>query len=890
MNRDISESNILIVDDNPQNLRLLSGILKQKGHTVRSLRKGQMVMSSVLNSPPDIILLDIMMPEMDGYEVCRQLKADERTSGIPVIFISALDEVTDKIKGFSLGAVDYIAKPFQEEEVLSRVRTHLSIYSLQRSLEMENSKNQAIISAIPDIIFIQNRDGVFLDSHAPNIADLYDMPENFLGKKITEIAPPEAAEKNLQAIQNVCRTKAMHIYEYSLFLRNELKHFEARTVSCGEDRFLSVVRNITSVKQREEELWQAKKKAEAASRAKSVFLANMSHEIRTPMNSVLGFLSLVLDDPAVPAHHRKYLDTAYNSSKSLLNLINDILDISKLESGRLELEAIPFDLHVLMREVIGILDFRAKQKSLFLNLAIHEAVPRSVVGDPGRLKQILINLAGNAVKFTEKGGITVTVKPCGASGNSRQSTASSQQSATLHFSVADTGIGIPENRISHIFEPFTQADNSMTRKFGGTGLGTAISRQLTELMGGEIWAESEEGKGSTFHFTIRTEPLSPSRAETWEKENLRAVRECAAPGSGRCFKILVAEDIEENIMLAKIRLEAQGHTVIEARNGREAVEEFRRESPDIILMDVHMPEMDGLEAARRIRELESRKQDLRGFQNLEGLKSHIPIVALTASVMKEEQKIFLKAGMDQVAGKPVDFEQLFALMEQLVPGDRGQAAGRRAQGAGNSLKHSFPGVNPFKGIDIENGLLTWQNEEAYKKALTGFWRDYKNAADEIHELLRRGNRDAAYQAAHALKGVAGNLALTNVYKIAAMLNVAVRDKPAGELIPMTESLAAALNQTADDIRQFVSETACSQAGAWEQATRDSPEGLQTLFKDLLASLEEYNPAAAEPFLEKLSRVLSPSQLEPVRQEIDRFDFDGAKEAAAKLAANLGEHL
>jgi ABC-type amino acid transport substrate-binding protein/CheY-like chemotaxis protein/nitrogen-specific signal transduction histidine kinase len=704
------------------------------------------------------------------------------------------------------------------------------------------------------------------------------------------------------------------------------------------NRELSI--EITERKQMEKEILDAKRAAEAANRAKSAFLANMSHEIRTPMNSVLGFLSLVLDEPGIPDHHRKYLNTAYRSSRSLLGLINDILDVSKLESGRLELENIPFNLYAMLRETVRTLSITAKDKGLSLELEADPDVPEKIMGDPGRLKQILINLVGNAVKFTEKGGITVTVKLYSAPGI-RQPASGIRHPASgiiLHFSVKDTGIGIPADRLQSIFDPFTQADSSTSRRFGGTGLGTTISRQLVEVMGGEIWAESEEGKGSGFHFTIRTVPLSRSQAREWEQKKAGSAH--PALETGRCFKILVAEDIEENIMLAKIRLEARGHTVIEARNGREAVEAYQTKLPEIILMDVHMPQMDGLEAAKRIREMEAGKKDLRGFQNLEGLRAHIPIVALTASVMKHEQKICLEAGMDEVAGKPVDFEELFAIMERLVPEGSGRRAGDRSQGA-RDRKQVAGRREHFSGIDIEKGLRTWQHEDVYKKALTGFCRDYGNSADEILKLVQAGDKDAAYRAAHALKGVAGNLALTDVYRIAAMLNVAIRDKSGEELISMTESLGAALNQAADDIRQFVSsdcsqagawekeKSDCSQAGAWEQEkagaweqekagaweqetrnpvcsqagaweqekagacekeTLDSPEKLAVLFKDLLNSFEEYNPAAAEPFLEKLSRMLSPRQTDPVKQQVDRFDFDAARDAALKLAGDLGIHL
>jgi two-component system sensor histidine kinase EvgS len=1098
---DTPVSSILIADDKPENLRLLSGILADQGYEVRSLRKGSMVMPSVRNSPPDLILLDIMMPDMNGFDVCRQLKSDENARDIPVIFISALDEAMNKTEAFSIGGVDYITKPFQEEEVLARVKTHLSLRNATKRLEQTNTRLQAE-SAFLETVVNSAAEGIcvcYATEEYPYIKFSvwnyrmteitgYTMEEiNSLGWYQTMYPDPEiqkrAAERmsRMQGGQNIereeweitrkdgekrilsissslitneagisCALALMHdltekkkaddalmaawdttllnasrletlvslnkmtgvgrqeiadyvlekaieltgstigfiniatedddIFRQYAWSKNTMKqcalsdkplffsvkkggfwaeairlrstfvfndysmlHPAKKGIPEGHipiQRFVSVpllekekIVAIASVANKDndynesdvnqlslllEGMWQhirkeeytrelleAKNAAEGASLAKSQFLANMSHEIRTPMNSVLGFLSLVLDDPDVPKHHRKYLNTAFASSKSLLNLINDILDISKLESGRMELENTSFSLHTMMKETVRLLDISAKSKGLFLKLKTDPGIPGIVIGDPGRLKQILINLAGNAVKFTEKGGITVTAKP-------------GDRKNMIHFAVQDTGIGIPADRLDKIFEPFTQADGSTARKFGGTGLGTTISKQLAELMGGEIWAESEEGKGSTFHFTVSAAPADhipePAARDFQNPECL----------SRRCFRILLAEDIEENILLAKIRLEQQGHTVIEARNGREAVLVYEQEKPDIVLMDIHMPEMDGLEAARMIRELENRedlrgfenREDLRGFANfiksgLEGLKTEglrIPIIALTASVMKEEQKKCLEAGMDAVAGKPVNFEELSALMEQLVPESRSHhASGIRHHASSithhaSSITHHASSITHhasrithpasrirhhascFKGIDIEKGLQIWQNEEVYKKGLTMFCREYEHAADMLENLIKTGDRDGAYRLAHTLKGVAGNLCITEVCRIASSLNTEIIKKPAEDLIPMIESLASALNQAVNDIRQFEPEP---------DEIPESPKPpenaqlLQKLFKDLLASFEEYNPAAAEPFLEKLSQMLSPNQFDPVRQEIDKFDFDRAREAAVTLSNALG---
>ncbi|MDM8522820.1 transporter substrate-binding domain-containing protein [Desulfococcaceae bacterium HSG8] len=602
----------------------------------------------------------------------------------------------------------------------------------------------------------------------------------------------------------------------------------------------------------EKEIMQAKLAAEAANRAKSVFLANMSHEIRTPMNSVLGFLSLSLEDPVISEKQRTYLSTAYKSSKSLLSLINDILDVSKLESGRLELENTLFNLNEMICEAVRTLDITAKDKGLSLNLETDRHVPENVVGDSGRLKQVLINLVGNAIKFTEKGSVTVHITP-------------GDTPDMIHFAISDTGIGIPADRLQTIFDPFTQADASMTRRFGGTGLGTTISRQLADIMDGEIWAESEEGKGSIFHFTVRMEPAEEPGISAATDNGQRTT------DNHRCFRILLAEDIEENIVLAKIRLKEQGHTVIEARNGHEAVQAFQQEDADIILMDVHMPEKDGLEAARQIRELETR----------EDLGSHIPIAALTASVTKDDRKKCVKAGMDAVVGKPVDFDELFAVMEKLVPEGKGRVAEKVTEPDAPVRPSEMP---VLEGVDTRKGLLIWKNADAYKSALLAFCTDYGSVTDNILNFIRKNDRDGAYRMLHALKGIAGNLSLTEVYSIAAELNIEVRKKQTGDLLPLVSSLADAMKIAISSVQQLESEE------EEEEAHHEGPRDLtilKELFREMMPSFEEYNPDAVEPFLEKLCQLLSPVQIAPIRKQLSRFDFDAARKETVRLAASLG---
>jgi signal transduction histidine kinase/ActR/RegA family two-component response regulator len=387
-----------------------------------------------------------------------------------------------------------------------------------------------------------------------------------------------------------------------------------------------------------EELRRAKDAAEEASRLKSQFLANISHDLRTPMNGVIGMTALALRTE-LDEQQRDYLRTVLDSAESLLCLLNDILDFSKIEAGKLTLEEIPFDVRELVESTVKSLGVDAERKALEVHCRVDPEVPARLVGDPTRFRQILSNLVSNAIKFTERGRVDVEVKLESAAGGE----------VVVHVTVRDTGIGIPPEKIETIFEPFVQADGSTTRRFGGTGLGLSIASRLAKLMGGRIWVESAVGKGSTFHVVLRLAAPQPD-----------AGRFAAAPaeaGSRRAagLRILVAEDNPINRKVIAKMLELERHQVTLAGDGSEAVNLVAQESFDLILMDVQMPVMSGLEAARRIREREC------------ATGGHIPIIALTASAMKGDRERCLEAGMDDYLSKPVRPEALSEVIARYAP-------------------------------------------------------------------------------------------------------------------------------------------------------------------------------------------------------------------------------
>ncbi len=503
---------------------------------------------------------------------------------------------------------------------------------------------------------------------------------------------------------------------------------------------------------------QASKAAQEANSAKSEFLANMSHEIRTPMNSIIGFTGLALKTELSAKQH-DYLSKIDLSAKTLLGLINDILDFSKMTARKLKMESIDFRLDEVINNVVSMISVKTAEKGLELITGLDADVPNGLVGDPLRLGQVLINLANNAIKFTEKGYIRLKAELVDKD----------RERCKIKFSVSDSGIGMTPEQIAKLFAPFSQADTSITRKFGGTGLGLTISKRLVEMMGGEIGVESELSQGTTFFFTAafayRAEEMSKGHIVTTDSTSLQEFLYAGNEAGMAGAKVLLVEDNTLNRQVATELLEGAGLVVEVANNGQEALDALYRASYDLVIMDVQMPVMGGYEATRLIR-----KDDK---------FCELPIIAMTAHAVSGVKEACMEAGMNDYVGKPIDPDQLFAVLLQWIkPRPRGkskEAEGQHQRAAKMVVDVDLPGDLP--GIDMAAGLKRIrQNKRLFKQMLIDFGKEYASAVEEIRNLMDKGDFQAAQLSAHTLRGVAGNISANGVYAAAIELEKGIINK------------------------------------------------------------------------------------------------------------------
>ncbi|MCW7752901.1 response regulator [Desulfobotulus sp. H1] len=482
---------IMIIDDTPANLTLMQEILQTHGYRTVAFPNGTMALAAVNENPPDLILLDIRMPEMDGFEVCRHLKQHPLSHNIPVIFISALNETEDKLKAFAAGGVDYVSKPFQPEEIHARVKTHLR---LQRLLRESEQRQEVLIQELPDLVMRYDRQGrhLFISSNIKEINNI--QPSDYIGKTHRDLNfDPAICQFWENALETVFRTAASLETEYTFSGREKpmihhIKIIPEYSLSGGIVSALAVSRDITPQKKAEKAMLQAKEAAEAANLVKSEFLANMSHELRTPLNGILGVMYL-LQNTSPDTENAEIIRLGINSANRLAHLLTDIIDFANLKSGKPHVAMEDFDLQRVCESIHGLFALTAMEKKVTFTITKEEPLPGPLMGDAARLRQILFHLVGNALKFTKQGTVHLEIIPL-------IPLPVAPHTVRILFVIADTGIGISQDLMEQIWEPFRQAENSSTRCYEGAGLGLALIRKHVLTMGGTLSIDSIQGKGT----------------------------------------------------------------------------------------------------------------------------------------------------------------------------------------------------------------------------------------------------------------------------------------------------------------------------------------------------------------------------------------------------------
>ncbi len=633
--------------------------------------------------------------------------------------------------------------------------------------------------------------------------------------------------------------------------------------------YVSVSRDITQKKQQLQNLRQAKLEAQAANAAKSVFVANISHEIRTPMNAILGFTNLCLESSNLPRKPRKYLTNVKTSALAMLSLINEILDFSKIEAGKLHLESIPFDLNAELEQIISLGQQLVKDKPVKLKLRDECHLNTRLQGDPLRLKQVLTNLISNAAKFTSRGQVSLSVSEC----------VTTQDSAAMEFSVCDTGIGMSQDELHSIFRPFSQADSSTTRKFGGTGLGLTISSELIKKMGGRIRVESEPGIGSTFYFRLSF-PISEEYANIESSGNkiMRSYQHLSGT------RVLLVEDNEINRELASEMLRKHHLKVDVAENGKVALDRLRENRYDVVLMDIQMPIMDGYQAARAIR------KELR-------LRT-LPIIALTANAASSIREKCMSAGMDDYLSKPIDMYKLMEKIDSTLNPVLQKVAGNQQYSPFSSTETStqmeFPEL-----INSEEALQRLGlDEQTLHELLQKFAAQHHSDAQQLDQFAKDEQWVEASRLAHTLKGLSATLGIDVLSQQAAELEQrckALAGLETSDQFPLHDNDPQVVAQVLTQMKATLEETV-RQINSTTQpaATKPLPPppsnpNLKKELEDLLQLVEQYDVAAVEKAKDLLGLSFEDqirTELQSIYDDLENFDFDSTSSTLKKLLSEL----
>ncbi|MEO5352388.1 MAG: response regulator [Magnetococcus sp. XQGC-1] len=978
---------ILVVEDSQVQALFLEKILKKNQFSVLRAGNGRDALQWVARQRPDLIISDINMPVMTGYEMCRRIKEDPLLQQIPVILLSELSSMEEILLGLEARADNYILKPYEEEDLLRKVGALLqtpptaadatpqgrsiemasggrpfhidanrdqvlnfllSIYEsilkknnelnllhakmnrLNADLQTAKEKYQTLVQTVPDMIYQLDERGRF--TFINHVLDVLGYStEELLGQHFGVIIEPGEVESVSfsHVVAHAQRSGETPPAPPKLFderrtgkrqtlgleVRLKSKHSGVRIAglletvldpSCtGEvssagmystpmrdrqGRFVGtvgVLRDISERKRVEErlkethqQLLQSEQRAESANRAKGEFLANVSHEIRTPMHAIIGLSQLVLQTD-LDEKQSDYLEKVVRSGRKLLSILNDILDLSKIEAGKIDIEKVPFDLEEVVSEVVDLATLQHEGKGVEVWVSMPDTLPGHLLGDSLRLGQVLTNLLNNAMKFTERGQIELTIRAL----------VWIDASTVLEFSVQDSGVGMDAEQMERLFQSFQQADGSITRRYGGTGLGLAISRHLVELMGGTIFATSTVGQGSRFTFLLPFSSaqraggsFSPAEAQTGRRTARRGDR--PTPTKQRALaalsgaQVLVVDDHEINQQIACELLKQVGIRVSSAANGVQAVEQIRQNSFDLVLMDIQMPGMDGLEATREVRRLTSRRD--------------LPIVAMTAHAMRGDRERSLAAGMNDHVTKPIDPDQLYTLLlrwipARSVPQQSAEPAPPVVQPAGWNRRQQEWLTEA--GLDWAEGLArVGGNEQVYRQILRRFSQGHQQTVADLRLALERGERMAARRLVHGVRGVAANLGVRQLAAAAGDLEQAILEER--EQAALLEPFALAMDRLLAALAKIFPPVS-GQSVVPEVELVGGSNGLRSTLVKMYTALEE-DFKQARICLDELSPLLAggahQSSLDAIRQSVHDFATEKAQQSITELLSQMDREV
>ncbi|MVN91694.1 hybrid sensor histidine kinase/response regulator [Mucilaginibacter aquatilis] len=645
----MSAVNILVVDDREENIVALEALLRRDDINIISTTSPNEALRIAWENQISIALVDVQMPEIDGFELVEMLKANPRTKDILIIFVTAISKESKyAVKGFGTGAVDYLYKPLDPYITSAKVDAFIQLAQHQKDIKEKNEELQNYA------IMVKNSADIIttVDAKTFRILSINQAVKKLLGYQVNELEQTSIVDMAVPDDQPKLRKKLSEIVNNNMSFavaEYQLETFDKRTIwaECRityNNKILFInISDVSPQKSYQQELIKSKEAAEHSRKVKESFLANMSHELRTPVNGILG-LTNMLRKGDLDEHQRNIVDLLDVSSQSLLGVINDVLDISKIEAGKFSIIRKNNNVRQVVQATFDLLKYKADEKNIDLLLEIDSDVPQCLLFDALRLNQILMNLLSNAIKFTERGYVKLVLSVL----------QNVESNVKVKFSVIDTGIGIATDRLAKIFESFEQAEDDTLTKYGGTGLGLTIVKKLIELKGGELTVSSQIGSGSVFNFTNWYAVADAPKAEKIDGNKQRSLTPFID------VHVLVAEDnLVNQFMMSKMLKDWNVNFEI-VDNGQKVLDKLLAKDFDLILMDTHMPEMNGYDAAKTIR------------MNFAEPKRSIPIISLSAATFDHEQQQALSAGMNDILSKPFQPYQLHEKMQHLLEISKGK--------------------------------------------------------------------------------------------------------------------------------------------------------------------------------------------------------------------------